>query len=90
MAVLSKKVKFLTNSAMNGISNTPNQLQPTLLVERHIQTVKMTLKKAHYDKKYIYLVLLELNNTQIDNMLGSPNQIIQGKNVRGVMSKIPS
>lgn len=55
------------------------------MVEREIQTVKQTLKKAFYDKKDPYLAILELMNTPIAHDIKSPNQILLGRNVTGVV-----
>lgn len=55
------------------------------MVERHVQTVKNIIKKAYFDKKDPYLALIELNNTPITSDIPSPNKILIGHNVRGVM-----
>lgn len=55
------------------------------MVERQVQTVKRTLKKAFYDKRDPYLAMLELMNTPIAHDIKSPNQILLGRNVSGVV-----
>lgn len=53
------------------------------MVERHIQTVKRSLKKAEQDNRDPYIVLLEYRNTPITPEIGSPNQLMFGRNVNG-------
>lgn len=54
------------------------------MVKRHVQTVKR-IKKAYFDQKDPYLALLELNNTPISTEIHSPNRILLGRNIRGIM-----
>lgn len=81
--------KFSKEWNFEHIKSSPTHAPSNGMVERHIQTVKKTIKKAVDDKKDVFLALLELNNTPIDNSLGSPNLILQGRKVRGVMAGIP-
>ncbi|XP_026826878.1 uncharacterized protein K02A2.6-like [Ooceraea biroi] len=53
------------------------------MVERHIQTVKKFMKKAEHDNRDPFIVLLEYRNTPITPEIGSPNQLMFGRNVNG-------
>lgn len=54
-------------------------------IERHIQTAKRTIKKAIESNRDPYFALLELRNTPISNEIPSPNKLLLGRNVKGVM-----
>lgn len=67
------------------VTSSPTYPQSNGLVERHIQTVKNMFKKLEVDEKDPFLALLELRNTPINGTLKSPNEILRGRKVRGIM-----
>ena len=67
------------------VTSSPHYPRSNEMVEKHIQTAKGTLKNAYDEKKDPYLVLLELMDTPLSPVLPSPNQLIQKRNVRGIM-----
>lgn len=58
------------------ITSSPTYPNSNGMVERQVQTVKRTLKKAFYSKRDPYLAMLELMNTPIAHNINSPNQIL--------------
>lgn len=82
----SRKFKqFAKTWNFKHVTSSPTYLRSNSMVERQIQTIKRTLKKAFYDKKDPYLVKLELMNTPIAHDIKSPNQILIGRDVSGVV-----
>jgi len=67
------------------VTSSPHYHQSNGMVERAIQTVKYLLKKAHMDKKDIYLALLEYRNTPLDANLPSPAEILFSRKLRGML-----
>ena len=55
------------------------------MAEGHIQTIKNMFKKIEQDNKDYNLALLEYRNTPVDNNLKSPNEIMFGKKMRGII-----
>lgn len=55
------------------------------MIERHIQTVKNTIKKCYFEKSDPHLALLELRNTPIDSVIGSPAQLLNSRRLRGTI-----
>ena len=46
----------------------PGYPQSNGLVERNVQTIKLLIKKAHYEGKNIVMALLEFQNTSITGL----------------------
>ena len=53
--------------------------------KKAVQTTKSLIKKASDDNKDIYLALLELRNTPINDQLGSPAQRLMGRRTRTLL-----
>lgn len=67
-------------------NSSPKHSQSNGMVERHIATVKNIFKKVEVDqKKDPSLALLEYRNTPISKDLKSPNEIMFGRKIRGVI-----
>lgn len=76
---------FSNSWEFKHITTSPYFSQSNGMVERAIQTVKATLKKAMFDKIDPYLVLLEYRNTPISANIPSPAEILFSRKVRGIL-----
>ena len=79
-------LKFADEWGFKTTTSSPNFPQSNGQVERTIQTLKRSLKKADYEGKDPYLSLLEYRNTLVAGFRYSPVQILISKRLR---SKIP-
>lgn len=66
----------------------PKYHQANGLAERHIQTIKKTLKKLIYDNKDIYLGLLIYRNTPISESGKSPAELLFNRNVKNWLPNV--
>lgn len=66
-------------------TSSPTYPQSNGMVERHIQTIKNIFKKVEVDNKDPSLALLEYRNTPIDSGSKSPNEMMLGRKVRGIV-----
>ncbi|KAJ8881547.1 hypothetical protein PR048_018029 [Dryococelus australis] len=66
----------------------PYYPQSNGMSERHIQTIKKTLKKAMADHKYLHMVLLEKHNTPIINGF-SPAHLLMGCRLGAFVPVVP-
>lgn len=66
-------------------TSSPKYPQSNGMVERHIQTIKRMFKKIEETHADPYLALLEYRNTPIDKSLKSPNELMFGRVVRGIV-----
>lgn len=82
--------KFSKECNFEHRPSSPKYPRSNDLAERYVQIVKNLMKKSLYDRKDPYLALLELNNTPISYKIQSPNQILLGRNVRGVLGIEPA
>lgn len=71
--------QFAQEWSFNIITSSPHYPQSNGLVERHVQTVKMILKKARDSGTDENLPLLEFRNTPIVGMTESPSQLQMGR-----------
>lgn len=55
------------------------------MVERHIQTIKDTLKKSLLEGTDPYLVMLEYRNTPVSKEIPSPAEILFSRKIRGMI-----
>ena len=79
-------LKFADEWGFKTNTSSPNFPQSNGQVERTIQTLKRSLKKADCKGKDPYLSLLEYRNTPVAGLPYSPAQILMSKRLR---SKIP-
>ena len=79
-------LKFADEWGFKTTTSSLNFPQSNGQVERTIQTLKRSLKKADYEGKDPYLSLLEYRNTPVARLPYSPAQILMSRRLR---SKIP-
>ena len=79
-------LKFANDWGLKTTTSSPNFPQSNGQVERTIQTLKCSLKKADYEGKDSYLSLLEYRNTPIAGLPYSLAQILMNRQLR---SNIP-
>ena len=78
--------KFRTFSHTWGFNHTtssPRYPQSNGFIERTIQTVKNTLKKAKADGKDLNMALLCVRATPLDTDIPSPAELLYGRKIRG-------
>lgn len=78
--------EFSDNWEFKHIKSSPRYPQSNGQVERFIQTVKKTLKKAIADNKDPFLALLDLRNTPVDG-IHSPANILMNRHLRDLLPK---
>ena len=66
-------------------TSSPHYPQSNGRAEKAVQTIKSLVKKANDDGKDIYLALVELRNTPINEQLGSPAQRLMGRRTRTLL-----
>lgn len=76
---------FLEEWQITQKTSSPKYPQSNGFIERHVQTVKKVLKKALYDKRDMYLTLLEYRNTPISKSCPSPAQLLFGRRLKGYL-----
>lgn len=82
----AREFKIFSNEwNFKHVTSSPRYPRSNGMVERQVQTVKRTIKKAIYDNKDVTLALIEINNTPISNTIPSPNHIMMGRNIVGVL-----
>lgn len=77
--------KFAREWNFTHSTSSPIYPQSNGMVERYIQTVKNIFKKVECDNKDPALALLEYRNTPIDVGTKSPNELMFGRKVRGIV-----
>ena len=68
---------------IDHITSSPHFPESNGFIERTIQTLKLTMKKARESGSDVHMALLTLRTTPIDSYLPSPAEILQGRKVRG-------
>lgn len=82
----SKEFKeFAKSWNIKHTTSSPTFAQSNGMVERHIGIFKQMMRKCEHDDKDPYLALLELRNTPISNDLKSPNELLYGRKVNGLL-----
>lgn len=81
--VNEKFQNFLENWEVIHRTSSPRFPQSNGFIERQVQTIKKTVKKALYDNKDVYLTMLEYRNTPLGNNLPSPAQLLFGRRLKG-------
>lgn len=66
-------------------TSSPHYPQSNGRAEKAVQTVKSLMRKADEDNKDIYLAILELRNTPINDQLGSPAQRLMGRRTKTLL-----
>ena len=74
---------FTKKWGIEHITSSPHFPQSNGFIERTIQTLKMTLRKAMESGGDAHMALLNLRTTPIDSHLPSPAELLQGRRVRG-------
>lgn len=64
------------------ITSSPHYPQSNGFIERQVQTVKHTIKKAKQSKTDVHLAMLSLRATPIDNHLPSPGELLFNRKIR--------
>lgn len=77
---------FASNWGFEHVTSSPRFPQSNGFIERTIQTVKLTLKKAQQSNTDPYTALLCLRTTPVDNVLASPAELL---NRRKLNSNLP-
>ena len=80
---------FLEDQGVRHITSSPMYAQSNGLVERMVQTVKNSLKKALMSRHTLYDVLTTLRSTPIGNGLPSPAVLLQSRNLRDNLHNSP-
>ena len=80
---------FVVDQGVRHITSSPFYPQSNGLVERMIQTVKNSLRKALMSKHTLYDVLSTLRTTPIGNGLPSPAVLLQSRNLRDSLHNSP-
>jgi len=81
---ISKDFKdFAISYNFRHITSSPRYPQSNGFVERSIQSIKNMMKKC--ENSDLYLGLLELRNTPINNNLPSPAQLLFSRRLRGII-----
>ncbi|XP_024874017.1 uncharacterized protein K02A2.6-like [Temnothorax curvispinosus] len=75
--------RFLEEWEITQQTSSPRYPQSNGFIERHVQTIKRIKKKTLYDKRDMYLTLLEYRNTPISKTIPSPAQILFGRRLKG-------
>lgn len=79
----SEKYKLFTECwSIKHVTSSPHYPQSNGFIERQIQTVKMTLKKALDGKTDVSMALLCLRATPIDHQLPSPASMLFNRQIR--------
>ena len=76
---------FACSYGFQHCTSSPHYPQLNGRAEKAVQTIKSLIKKANDDKKDIYLALLELRNTPINDLLGSPAQRLMGRRTKTLL-----
>ena len=79
MRTFAKEWRFIHSTS------SPTYPQSNGMVERNIQTVKNMFKKVESDNKDPWIALLEYRNNPLDTGLESPNELMFGRKVRGII-----
>ena len=75
--------KFTKEWNIEHITSSPHYPQSNGFIERTIQTLKQTIKKARESGQDVHMALLSLRTTPIDSHLPSPAEILHGRKIRG-------
>ncbi|XP_045028011.1 uncharacterized protein LOC123471141 [Daphnia magna] len=74
---------FCDSRNVRSVTSSPTYAQSNGLVERHIQTVKMTLVKMFEGGRSLWESLAAIRSTPISSDLPSPSVLLQGRHLRG-------
>ena len=74
--------KFASDWGFDHVTSSPRYPQSNGFIERAIQTVKATLKKAQQSNIDMDLALLCLGTTPVDNVIPSPAELLHGRKLR--------
>ena len=74
---------FMSEWNINHVTSSPHFPESNGFIERTIQTIKQTMKKARQSGSDMSMALLSLRTTPIDSHLPSPAEILHGRRIRG-------
>lgn len=77
--------KFAKEWNFKHQTSSPYYPQSNGMAERHIQTIEDIFHKTEVDGRDPALALLEYRNTPIDRKICSPNELIFGRKIKGIM-----
>ena len=80
---------FLLSRGVQHITSSPHYPRSNGLAERHIQTVKCSLRKAVESGQSLLQVLSTLRSTPLGEGLPSPSVLLQARNLRGPLLSSP-
>ena len=75
--------QFTSEWNIDHVTSSPHFPESNGFIERTIQTLKQTMRKARQSGSDVHMALLTLRTTPIDSHLPSPAEILQGRRVRG-------
>lgn len=67
------------------MTSSPEYPQANGQAERAVQTIKSMMKKASASKQDMYTCILVYRSTPIDDLGGSPAQLLMGRRVRSTL-----
>ena len=73
---------FAHSWGFQHVTSSPIFPQSNGMAERYVQTVKNTVAKAMKDKRDVYLALLCIRTTPVDNQLPSPAELLFNRKIR--------
>lgn len=76
---------FANQWGFRHVTSSPCWPQSNGMSERYVQTIKNILRKVHDNDRDIDIAMLEYRNTPIDRELPSPNEIMFGHKMRGIL-----
>ncbi|KAK3926756.1 hypothetical protein KUF71_015092 [Frankliniella fusca] len=79
---------FAKDWEFQTVTSSPHYAQSNGMAERHVQTIKKTVKKALEDGRDPHQCVLEICSTPVINDL-SPAQVLMGRRIRGKMPLTP-
>ena len=81
--------RFCASRQVRHLTSSPEFPQSNGLVERHIQTVKMSMLKMFQDEKTSWEVLAAIRFTPVSDQLPSLSVLLQGRHLRGSLPFLP-